>query len=297
MITKHRYDYLIIWGHGLQYYKQILSIIRSCSSLRIIKILRHTPETMEQLIHLVYSFDYAPFEHLKAKTEYLLTKPCEVMFVFVENIFPDEDYFGDGAYRHIESVTIKKLKEEIRNIYNPRINGKRTEYHVVHASDNQVQTDYMLRCLGYNGLDLFNNEHLALKAPYHVKNIICYDIEKIPISNIKCRMVVSNQENDFIKLVNIDETPHYKALLGDYDSYRTYISRFLGKYLTDDHTLENLLILKEFFQYLSPPFELNYIIVEKISGSCYSIVDGLHRVAILKYQKNTDVIVSIIKVG
>lgn len=296
MITTFRYDYFLIWGHGLQYYEQILNVIRSCRSYKIIKILSHSPETMEQLIHVVYSFDYAPIEHLKGKTEYLTTTPCGVMFIFVENHAPNEDYFGDGAYRHIESETIKITKETIRNIHNPRVNGKRTEDHVIHASDNQTQTDYILRYLGYNGLDLFNNEHLALEAPYHVRKITDYCIDRISITDMKCRIVVGVQEDSAIKLVDIEETPHYKALLGDYDSYRRYINRYLGKYLTDDHSLENLIRLKTSFQYLSSPFELSYIIVESIEG-VYAIVDGLHRAAILKYQNAKDVHVSILQVG
>ena len=148
--TINRYDYFLIWGNGLKYRDQIINEIRKDSNFQIIKILHHKPKNIKELVQAIYSYDYAPFCHLKSKTEYLLKTAPEVDFIFVKNIDPREDYVGEGEFRHIESQNVKLLKERIRDNYNKRKDDRRTEEHVIHASDNQDQTDYILRYLGFN---------------------------------------------------------------------------------------------------------------------------------------------------
>ena len=63
-----RYDFILIWGNGLQYKKDILDIIERTSNLDILKILSHKPKSLKKFVKEVYSYDYAPFQHLKAKT-------------------------------------------------------------------------------------------------------------------------------------------------------------------------------------------------------------------------------------
>jgi len=297
MLLKFRYDYFLIWGHGILFRDQILDMIRSHAALRIIKIMNHVPETVEQLIHAVYSFDYAPFEHLIGKTEYLKKTPNEVYFVFVENHFPDEDYFGDGLYRHIESKIIKTLKEQIRDLFNPRVAGTRSEDHVIHASDNQLQTDHILRYLGYQGVDWFTNRQLALHAPYHMRGNYGYTIRNIQISALLYSIVEGNRLSFTPRVISIEETPHYRALSGNCRVYEEYVSKFLGRALTDDHSLHTLLELKRSFRYLSPPFESDFIIVLETGEDRFVVLDGVHRAATLKYQGALNVHVAVIHTG
>jgi hypothetical protein len=167
--VNHRYDYFLIWGNGLRYKNQIIDEIRKDNNFQIVKILHHKPKTIKKLVQAIYSYDYAPFWHLKSKTEYLLKTTPEVEFIFVKNIDPREDYVGEGDFRHVESQTVKHLKETIRDKYNERKDDRRTEEHVVHASDNQEQTDYILRYLGFNeGLNYLTREpNKLIKTKYY----------------------------------------------------------------------------------------------------------------------------------
>lgn len=289
-----RYDYFLIWGHGVKFRDEILELIRSNRALKIIKILYHAPDTVEQLVQTVYSYDYAPLEHLRGKTAYLQKTPKEAYFIFVENHFPDEDYLGEGSYRHVESRTIKSMKEHIRDCFNERINGKRSEDHVIHASDNQMQTDYILRYLGYEGISLFKSTFLALKAPYHLRGAKAFCLRKIPLTSLLCRIMVGNREVHVPKLAAIEETPHYRALSGQHDIYEEYISMFIGLALTDDHPLHDFLRLNKSFRYLAPPNQFSYIMVKEAAHGRFIIIDGVHRASILKYHGAQDIHVAVI---
>ena len=279
-----RYDYFLVWGHGVEHLDGIIGMIRDHPALKIVKILNHVPVTVDELVHAVYSFDYAPIEHLRGKTEYLKGTPREVYLIFVENRDPDEDYFGEAAYRHIESRTVKAVKELIRDRFNPYRQGKRSEDHVIHASDNQLQTDHILRFLGYPGVELFGNRHLALNAPYHLGEISRYCIRYLPISALLCRIVAGERHNYEPRLTAIDQTPHYRALCGDCDAYRLYLEKFLGTALTDDHTLAGLLRLQESLHYLAPPFDSDYVVAREGEGGTFAVLDGVHRVAVLRHR-------------
>lgn len=297
MLT-YRYDYFLVWGHGIKYISEITDSIRNHPALKIVKILKHFPETVDQLVYAVYSFDYAPLEHLRGKTEYLKQTPNEVYFIFVENRFPDEDYFGEGPYRHLESYTMKALKEQIRNRFNPRVDGRRSEDHVIHASDNQLQSDHILRYLGFAGVDLFRKKHLALDAPYHLPEITDFSIRKIPLSSLQCRIVAGDRRLYAPERVDaIDKTPHYRALAGDPGAYLAYLENFMGLALTDDHCLRNFMSLKDSFRYLAGPFASSYIIVEETEPDVFVVLDGVHRAALLRHQGVTDLHVAVIDAG
>ena len=64
-------DYFLIWGHGLQYSKEIIDYIRSIPEFEIQLIKKYRPRSISRLIKKIYSYDYAPYFHLKAKTKYL----------------------------------------------------------------------------------------------------------------------------------------------------------------------------------------------------------------------------------
>ena len=280
-----RIDYFIIWGHGLQFTNQILNIIRAHSHLNIIKVIAHRPKTIKKLVKYVYSYDYAPLNHLKGKTRYLMCTPKQVLFIFAENDSPDEDYFGEGRFRHIESKTIKQFKEEIRNKFNPRENGKRTEHHVIHASDNEKQSHFILKYLGFNGLDYLKSKTTVFELPYYFSGSNFFKIKQLLPEHLMCRIAVGNKFNYEIKTVKICESPQYKALFEDKKIYQEYIDNFLGGPLTDDYSLEKYLKLANSFEYLKKPYENKYIATRRLQNGSYVIADGLHRATIMCYHK------------
>jgi len=291
-----RYNYFLIWGNGLRYKNQIIDEIRKDHNFQIIKILHHKPKNIKKLVHTIYSYDYAPFWHLKSKTEYLLKSAPDVEFIFVKNLNPQEDYVGKGDFRHIESQTVNLLKEAIRNKYNKRKDDRRTEEHVIHASDNQDQTDYILRYLGFNdGLRHITKEpNKLIKTKYYLGQFSNFRIKNVEIDKIFCRILTGTRDSFSTIIVPLEESPQFSCLSGKPEIYKKYIEDYSGGPLTEDYSIELFLNLSNNFTYLHTNHYDDYIIVERISEEKYCILDGLHRAAILNYQGQNMVIVAVV---
>jgi hypothetical protein len=296
-LRKERYGYFLIWGNGIQYKEEILDILRSKEFIKILRIMNHRPKSIAHLVKTIYSYDYAPFEHLKAKTRYLLKTDPDVVFIFFRNEDAQERYFGGGAFRHIECERIKSLKEEIRDKFNPRIDGKRTEEHVVHASDNESQTDHILKYLRYkNGVGhLKNVPNPILSAPYYIPGFGEFTIRRINSSQLYCNILRGTIESYWTEPVQIEDTPQFTCLTGDTQSYNDYLARFTGGPLTCDYSVDNLMELSQNFAYLEPPYAASYILVNEFPPNKYLILDGVHRATILKFRGITDFPVAVTK--
>lgn len=292
-----RYDYFLIWGNGLKYKEEIIDILRRKPHLEILKILNHTPKNIKKLVRVIYSYDYAPFQHLKSKTNYLLSTGPEVVFIFVKNNNVREIYAGDGQFRHLECEYIKSIKEEIRDRFNERKNDRRTEDHVVHASDNESQTDYILKYLGFEkGVELFkNNPNPLLSVPYHIKIFDQFVLKYVNARQVYCSILEGTRDSFSKRVLPIEETPHYLCLSGDIESYQRYLNTFGGSLLTDDYSVEKLLNLSKKFSYLEPPFSNGYVLTKEFEPYKYQVMDGVHRASILKYHGHDKFIVAVIK--
>jgi len=289
-----QYDYILIWSHGLQYKNEIIDLIAKNKDFEIIKIQYHHPQKIKNLVKTIYSYDYAPFKHLKAKTKYLKKTASKVFFIFIKNKNPKIDYKGEGSFRHSESMTLKVLKEEIRNKFNPYNNGKRTEDHIIHASDNEAQTNYILKYLGYkNGLNSILSTSKILRVPYHIGKINSFHLKKIKLSEIYCTILHGTHKSMTKRVMHITETPHYKTLSKQTNDYQKYLETFQGYYLTDYYSIEKFLELEKKMSYLEEPYSDNYIIVKKIKNN-YIIQDGVHRACILQKRNKKEIIVAVI---
>ena len=273
-----RIDCIIIWGHGLKYFDDILSAIRENKSFEVLRIQKYKPTNIKKFVKEVYSYDYAPFWHLKEKTKYLLNTPKEVCFIFFENLYPDEDYLDVGYFRHKESKTLKKFKEELRDKYNPYKNNIRTHDHIIHATDSQGQTKSILKYLGFDmGVNLFIKNNKCINNPYYLK-----DFHKLNIFNIKCNELYCNVVEgvgwDDYKIItkNVYDSPQYISLTGSIEKYESYIKKFLGGPLTEDYNVGRYKRLSKKFKYLDSPYENSYVIVKNVQGRLV-IQDGLHR--------------------
>ena len=292
----YRIDYIMIWGHGLKYRDEIIEKIRSHKDLRIIKTLYHRPSTVRRLVKAVYSYDYAPLRHLKSKTRYLMRTSKEALFIFIENHNPAEDFFGKGIFRHFESTALKQLKEEIRNKYNERIDGKRTEDHVIHASDNELQTHMILKYLGLGGLQWLKKRHSILEVPFYVKECREFVIKNVPIESLVCNIADGDPDNPRKrKCISIRQSPHYFALTGNHCIYQEYIDRFFRREFADYYSLERFQKLADNFEYLAAPYSTHYIAVRQLNDGRFRIIDGLHRAAIMCYEGITRLPVAVLK--
>ncbi len=192
----------------------------------------------------LYACDTVPFKHLVNKTRYLLKLKPNIIFILVENAHPDPQIVGSGAFKHEQCMVIKGVKTEIRNRFNP----KRTENHVVHASDYESQTRHVLRILD-------------IRVP---KKWGGGRIKTVRLDSLRANIIGSG-------LVSIEDTPHYKFVCGRRALYQKYYDKYFGTRLTDDHAPQAFDLLIKNFKYSEP------IVV---SGN--KVLDGVHRLAILK---------------
>jgi hypothetical protein len=239
----------------------------------------------------VYSFDYAPFWHLKEKTKYLLTFDEYVTLIFIRNYNPDVDFLDEGDFRHSESLYLKNFKDEIRELYNPRKEGELTHDHVIHASDSQEQAHRMLIYLGYElGVYTFKSKDLAVQVPWHIDLPQQYHLRSQKLSELYCNIVEGDSWERFkISTVSIDQSPHFLGL-SDISIYANYIQIFMGGPLKDYYSSDKYLTMSKSFTYLSAPNENSYIIIKRIQGKSV-IQDGLHRAALLYFSGKKNAVV------
>jgi hypothetical protein len=260
-------------------------------------VINHYPRRISKFVNTIYSYDYAPLQHLKSKTRYLNKTPSQAIIIFVRNEDPLETYSGKGQFRHIECLRVKKLKNEIRESFNPRIGGQRTEEHVIHASDNEDQVDFLLRHLGVReGISIFKNKpNPILDSPYYIKPFKRFSIRKIRVKTILCS--VFERQGLSIKkvLLPVEQTPHYLYLINKNDEYNEYLEmcREFGQ-MKSDYSLSKFSSLAENFAYLSPPHDSDYIHVKCIRPNQYLVLDGLHRLSILRFRGADSVLVAVI---
>jgi hypothetical protein len=273
-----RMDYLLIWGHGLAHTREILDMVRGQADLEIVTIVRRDIPDVGQLVQDVYACDTVPFQHLVAKTRYLLTTPPHVLFILLKNHRPQETYFGDGAFRHIQSRLIKDLKEAVRDRFNPRTPlGARSEDHVIHASDYPSQVAHVLSVLGLPPLAHYEREaHPEIDAPYHLGTLGRIEVQELPLDALFASILGRG-------LVPVRETPHYQYATGNQAPYQNYHAQHFGRALTDDHLPEAFDALIRDFRYGDrlPNGKRNLIVARPLGDGRYQLLDGVHRAAIL----------------
>jgi len=286
-----RYDYFLIWGNGIEYKWDIINMISTKADIEIIRVENHYPNSISKFVKNIYSYDYAPFRHLKAKTQYLMKSKPEVVIIITKNKNPQEKLIGEGAFRHVECQYIKSIKEEIRDKFNPRFNGKRTEEHIVHASDNQSQVDYLMKYLGYkDGIEFFEQSpNLIIDLPPYIKKFNKFLVKNVSLDKVFCNIAIGHSRNYTLKPLPIEESPHYLGLKYDIEIYRSYVKKFLGGPLKDFHSVEKFISLSKNFKYLKFPYLGNYILVLPENKYEFLIQDGVHRASILKLHGITDI--------
>ena len=86
------------------------------------------------------------------------------------------------------------------------------------------------------------------------------------------------------EIVSIEETPHYRLLTGDEEPYRRYMNKNKWKNYGIQHSYENFKkLINNFHSYLEKPYEKDYIYCRSDNGK-YIVVDGLHRISIVKFR-------------
>lgn len=281
-----RYEFFTIWGNGLPHVEEILAMLRAEESLDLLRLESLEIADMQEWVMRLYGCDAVPLEHLRGKLRYLWQAPARVLVVFALNRLPQEEYVGEGAFRHIQCMNINRIKWAVRDRFNPRYDGKRSEEHVIHASDYEEQTDYFLKMLGHeSGVDFLHGDGdgLPFQKPYHIKRPARYSLTTTPIDALRARLLLVGDDGTEIcaRTVPISETPHYRSLAQGTDDYDRYLSAHRFTTLLDDHTSEKLLQMRN----LTPDIVRRFgpILVRRDSEGTLCIVDGVHRAAAAVY--------------
>lgn len=288
-LVQHRYDFFLIWGHGLQYKDEIIDLIAKEKNFEIVTMIRHQVSNIKKFVKKVYEHDYVPYFHLKSKTKYLMRTPNEVMFVFVKNKAPQEVWKLGHGTGHIESEIIVRYKNIIRDKFNEKKDDRRTENHVIHASDNEIQVHHLLKYLGYDeGVYRFDrHKDKPFDVPHFIEIFDECKIHEISIDKLVCNTLVE----DKLKAIAIEESPQYKFLQGFEEEYKNYIEKYQGTKLKAYYDLQKYKNISNDFEYLSKGYETNFVIVKKIDDR-YIVLDGLHRASIVKHQGKEKIIVA-----
>lgn len=286
---KQRMDYFLVWSHGLAHTEEIMDSIRRHPALQITAVVKRTVKDMAGLVQGVYEKHGVPKEDLLLRTRYLQTLKPEVLFILAKNLEPKESYFGDGQFRHIQCRNVRSVKEEIRERFNLRREGKPTEDHVIHGSDYPSQVRRMLKTLGLPALDYYCRiPSLKVHAPYHIAPFEEFEVKEVPISNLRATILGRGQ-------IPLEETPHYQYLAGNTGVYRAYHAAHMGVEFTDDHFPAAFDRLKATFdpERTERDGKLDLILAVPINSSTFGIIDGVHRGALLRHREYPTVRIAI----
>ena len=255
-----RPDLFIVWGNGVQYLNEIMVILRD--HFRIVFIKHHTITDLPKFVDDIYACDSYPLEHLKAKTRYLLQTAPECYIILVENHNVNEQMVGADPYRKPQCLYLQSVKNKIRDKFNTRKNGRRTENHVIHGTDYVTQVDHILKVFGLPNKETYlRKTDFPVYYPWHLPPPKHYSL--VPVSAMSLRANILGKG-----LVRITETPHYKYLIGRKEEYIEYHQQHVGRALMEDH-------FPEAFDELIKVRKYDPII---INGT--TILDGVHRLAI-----------------
>lgn len=280
--------YFIIWNHGIKNIVNILSIIRNTQNVKINKIIKINPN-LNSFLTEVYKFDKnVSKEHIERKKKKLLTQQSKSFLILVENYKENISTTNSGT---IYCKRIDNLKWRIREKYNPRYKDKNfdpypganklskgiTHNHICHSCDRPIETQHILKTLNLYDVDYYIGNPCKDKnylVPSRLKKNFNFIIKNIHIDSLKASIIDKNN-------ISIENTPHYKYLIGNKEIYNNYILKHLGMSLKDDH-------LSEAYDKLIENFDYNKLIKGKKSLIiCYKnliIKDGLHRACICKKQ-------------
>lgn len=277
-----RYDYILIWGNGIQYIPNIVGMIRNHANFEIVRMKRLKFENMEQFVKDVYASDTAPWIHLKAKSRYLMESLFHAVFILMINKEPNEQQKGPRR-NHIECRKMTALKIQIRNAFNPRFSDPTqgrppldlgvTHQHCVHGSDYESQTEHMLMIVGWKNLDFHRrNNHLEYFFPYHLTGVNNPKLETKCVDDLRVGLVGQGR-------VKVENTPHYQYVCGITQAYEDYFSQHFGLALCEDH-------FPKAFDRMIRGFELNKVMWDgrksRIIIRGNNVLDGGHRLAICK---------------
>ena len=224
-----RLDYFVVFPNGEQRINEVLQILQQYDDLEIIWLDKYEPDDFSQFIEDIYSSDTVPWEHLQAKTKYLIGGACYIGLL--KNHNPEEVMVGEGEYRHIQCMLINRFKWQVREQLNPVINGERSEQHVIHCSDYESQVNEFWHKRKFRQITNFVSSPSAIvKLPFHLPPLTRFEVVQTDIAGLLAKEMTDGDNVDVL----LTESIYYKYVLGDKKPYEDYWNKFKGTRLHED---------------------------------------------------------------
>lgn len=287
-------DLMIIWGHGFNVEDEILAMAQE-QGFSIKACFRRKLKSMSRTISRVYSDDYAPIHHLRAKTAYLKTVTPELLLVPMINWRPSLNLVGKGDFRHVESQRVRHLKDSVRDQFNPRKSRhsqERSENHVMHCTDNRTQAERLLRSFGEDAF-LSNVWPKPRDVPPRwTPSRGPLAKLTVAIEDLLVGQVRGSRWDYCVERLRVKDSVAFNALRGDWDSYSLYMRTFRGTAICGFH---NKMKFQELEQRLIPKLRDGCdlgIHVRLDNERALTVVDGSHRLALLAHYGLSQAVVS-----
>jgi hypothetical protein len=145
-IPSYRYDFYLIWNHGMSKLDEIRAIINTNPCLTIKKESLHNVKNIANFIKTLYILDVKNQKHIANKTKYLLTQPPNVhLFILKNTSASPEESLNETKWKIRERFN-PKFKD---STYQPhtRLSPGITHEHVIHGSDIEEETLHILKIL------------------------------------------------------------------------------------------------------------------------------------------------------
>lgn len=276
------YTSIILWGHGICYTQQILHSLMEDIDCDILNIKKKKIDDLEKCIEICYKSDLEKRQqvsHIKAKTAYLKNVPPVYVHILIKNHGASFIKYGKGDNITIADKNITDWKWKIREMFNPKgrvhkkpLSSGITHNHVIHVTDAPEDcVDLCYRLLKKKPVDFENKVINGYEIPWHLPERSMY-CKILDISEIRVNIVGKG-------IIKIECSPHYEYVLGKKENYTKYYSKYCGEQLQDNHTTKKFDNLIKSFDFLGYNMEDRRLI---IVNSKYVVMDGVHRLAILK---------------
>ena len=280
------YTNVIVWGHGIPFVTDILKTLHEDIDCDILNVTKHNYENIDDIIQRCYKLEMKNYNHIAVKTQYLKNVDKSIMFILLKNYGNQYKQYGTGTFAVTADKNMVDWKWKIREKYNPRQNGIDlkplpkgiSHNHVIHVTDDGKESEYLTQEFLKKPPEYFESKIIQLKqgclcVPWHIRNPKIVNISFVDIHELNVNIVGKTH-------CKLEDTPHYKYVSGNKEIYKTYYTKYIGEYLQDNHTCQQYDILINRFNAHQYNNESKHLIIIDKSNT---VLDGLHRLSILKY--------------
>lgn len=287
-LVKERTDCFIIWNHGLKYLDDIYNFISNSQQIKIILTKYIKVNNIKKFIEEIYKFDNSPSHHIKNKTKYLSEfKNHDVYCIFVRN--KDVNEVWNNNYQ-LECLNIKKIKNKLRELYNPKINNQVSHNHVIHGTNSENEVIHLLKKIKFDEKTIkhiINFHDNVLDLEYNLLSNKNFVLRKVEISKLYGSEFV-NEKSLEKKLVPLKETSINHAY-NDKEKYQNYIFKNKFSVVKQYYSYSKFDKLKKNIK-LNNSSLRNFIVIKKFDNEKYIVLDGLHRSIIQMNENKKDIL-------